>query len=345
MAWTNGFFNSLNGDRKYNANQLSRIFEGLITDGVYESVGNKLAVQPNSGMTVQIGTGRGWFFGHWVNNDSEYLLPLEGSDVLLKRYCAVCIRVDENIEYRSAVPYLKYSDFATDPVKPEMERTETVREYCLAYILIPAGATEITAADIEDTRGYTDLCGWVTGLIEQVDTHTLYTQWQAIWDNFMADKRAEAEDYMTSQTAELEAWKIKEQTDFIVWYENLQTNLEGDVAATLTSKIAILENDVSDLQNELSEVKEKQDSHVLKASGTINGLAWESAENGVYIQAVTVPGVTADNDVLVNPSENYREIYENMNCRCIAQAENSLTFECYDPQDVNVTVEIIIFNI
>ena len=50
MAWTSGFFNSVNGDRLYNADQMSHIFEGLITDGVYESVGNKLAVQPNSGL-------------------------------------------------------------------------------------------------------------------------------------------------------------------------------------------------------------------------------------------------------------------------------------------------------
>lgn len=342
MAWTNGFFNSLNGDRKYNAQQLSRIFEGLITDGVYESVGNKLAVQPNSGMTVQINTGRGWFFGHWVNNDSEYLFVLENADVLLKRYCAVCIRVDENIEYRSAVPYLKYSEFATDPVKPEMERTETVREYCLAYILIPAGATEITAADIEDTRGYTDLCGWVTGLIEQVDTHTLYTQWQALWDKFMADKEAQAESYMTSQSEELEAWKVEQQTDFLAWYENLQTNLEGDVAVTLTSKVTILETDVHNLKEDVADLKEKQ---AIKATGVIDGLGWQSDGEGIYTQIVTIEGVTADNSVFVCPSDDFKEIYETMECKCIAQGENSLTFECYNPQDVNVTVEIIIFNI
>ena len=61
MAWKSGFFNSVNGDRLYNADDMSKIFDGLITDGVYESVDDKLAVQPNSGMTIQIATGRGWF--------------------------------------------------------------------------------------------------------------------------------------------------------------------------------------------------------------------------------------------------------------------------------------------
>lgn len=179
--WSSGFFNSVNGDRVYNAQQMSAIFEGLITDGVYASVGDKLAVQPNNGMTIQIGSGRGWFNKHWVNNSSAYLVTLEESDVTLNRYCAVCVRADDTDAVRDAVPYLKYSDFATTPVKPTMTRTETVKEYCLAYIYIKAGAETITAANIEDTRGNSELCGWVTGLIEQLSTTTLFEQWQAIF--------------------------------------------------------------------------------------------------------------------------------------------------------------------
>lgn len=184
MAWTSGFFNSVNGDRRYNAEQMSKIFEGLITSGVYASVGNKLAVQPNSGMTIQIATGRGWFAHHWVNNDSEYRLTLEESDVVLKRYVAVCIKVDETGAVRDAVPYLKYGEFASSPVKPTMTRTETVKEYCLAYIYVGAGVSEIKASDIEDTRANEALCGWVTGLIEQLNSATLFAQFTAIFNEW-----------------------------------------------------------------------------------------------------------------------------------------------------------------
>lgn len=182
--WNSGFFNSVNGDRTYNADQMSAIFDGLITDGVYASVGNKLAVQPNSGMTIQIATGRGWFGRRWVENESEYLHTLEASDVLLNRYCAVCVRVDTTDGGRKAEPYFKYSEFATNPVKPSMTRTETIREYCLAYVLIRAGAESITAADIEDTRANEALCGWVTGLIEQLNSATLFTQFTAIFNDW-----------------------------------------------------------------------------------------------------------------------------------------------------------------
>ena len=182
--WTSGFFNSVNGDRVYNAQQMSEIFEGLITDGVFEAVGNKMAVQPNSGMVIQIGSGRGWFGKHWVKNSTEYLQALEASDVTLNRYCAVCVRVDENNASRKAEPYFKYSDFATTPVKPTMTRTETIKEYCLAYVYIRAGAETITAADIEDTRADEALCGWVTGLVEQLSSATLFEQFTAIFNNW-----------------------------------------------------------------------------------------------------------------------------------------------------------------
>jgi len=185
--WTSGFFNSVNGDRVYNAQQMSEIFEGLITDGVYESVGDKMAVQPNNGMTIQVATGRGWFNKHWVNNDTAYLITLEDADVTLNRYAAICVRVDDTDSVRDAALYVKYSEYATTPVKPTMTRTSSVNEYCLAYVYIKAGATAITNSDITDTRADESLCGWVTGLIEQLNSATLWTQWEALFNEWFGN--------------------------------------------------------------------------------------------------------------------------------------------------------------
>lgn len=186
MAWEYGFHNSVNGDRVYNADQMSGIFNGLITDGVYEAVANKLAVQPNSGMVIQIATGRGWFNNRWINNTSPYLITLEASDVTLNRYAAICVRGDNSTSVRTTEPYVKYGEYATTPVKPTMTRTDDVKEYCLAYVYIGAGVTEITAGDIEDTRQDSDLCGWVTGLIDQITPDTLYTQFTAQFNEWFS---------------------------------------------------------------------------------------------------------------------------------------------------------------
>lgn len=181
-----GFFNSVNGDRVYNADTMSSIFEGLITDGVFYGVGDKMAVQPNSGMTIQIASGRGWFNKRWAVNTTPYLLTLEASDVTLNRYAAVVIKVDSSESVRSVAPYIKYGQYAINPVKPTMTRSETVNEYCLAYVYIGAGVTAITSANIEDARADENVCGWVTGLIDQLDSNTLFTQFTAIFNEWFS---------------------------------------------------------------------------------------------------------------------------------------------------------------
>ena len=47
MAFSYGFYNSLNGDRKYDSEDLSRMFDGIIYDGVIGAVGDTFAVKAN----------------------------------------------------------------------------------------------------------------------------------------------------------------------------------------------------------------------------------------------------------------------------------------------------------
>ena len=44
MSVTSGFFNSLNGDRRYNAEQMSSIFDGIINDGIFANIGTAFGV-------------------------------------------------------------------------------------------------------------------------------------------------------------------------------------------------------------------------------------------------------------------------------------------------------------
>ena len=62
MAITYGFFNAIKQsdgtyDRTYNADQMSTYFEGLVSDGVYESVDDAMQVLAGTGMQVQVGAG------------------------------------------------------------------------------------------------------------------------------------------------------------------------------------------------------------------------------------------------------------------------------------------------
>jgi hypothetical protein len=201
MAITYGFFNSINNDRRYDADQMSEYFDGLVSNGVYESVGGALQVKAISGeMAVNVQTGRAIINCKWVKNNSALPLSINGSHVTLNRWTAVVIRlnhVDRTIEITT-----KDGTNASDPVKPAMQDDATAKELCLAYIYVKAGATAITQANITDMRP-SNLCGWVTGLIQQVDTSELFLQWQTAYENYFAEMTAEFDDWFATLTSQL----------------------------------------------------------------------------------------------------------------------------------------------
>ena len=82
MAVRSGYFNSRGGDRKYNAEDMSQYFRGLITHGVLQNFGGKFMVVENGGMSVKVKTGRAYFSdGKWMENTAEINLELEPGEI------------------------------------------------------------------------------------------------------------------------------------------------------------------------------------------------------------------------------------------------------------------------
>lgn len=202
MALSFGFFNSLDGDRTYDADQMSEYFDGLISNGVYESVGGALQVKAvtGGGMNVQVMPGRGIINCKWISNNSALILEVTAAHAVLNRWTAVVMRLD--IVNRLMTITTKDGTPASTPTKPSMDNTASVVELCLAYIYVGAGVTSISQANIEDMRA-SDLCGWVTGLIDQVDTSELFLQWQTAFDNYYAEMTAEFDDWLSTLTSQL----------------------------------------------------------------------------------------------------------------------------------------------
>lgn len=200
MALTYGFFNSLNHDRVYNADQMSEYFKGLISDGVYESVGDALQVTAGTGMNVYVGTGRALINSKWAENDAIMTVPVTAAHVTLPRYTAVVIQLD--ITNRLIRITTKDGTPASSPTKPVITtNSATLWELCLAFIYVPAGATQILQANITDTRG--TLCPYVTGIIKQVDTSELFTQWQNAFQNYYNMMTAEFTEWLDTLTEDL----------------------------------------------------------------------------------------------------------------------------------------------
>lgn len=163
-----GFFNAVDGDRLYNADDFNEFFNGILTDtGVYKKSGEAMKVVPNNGMTVNISTGRARILQHWANIPVAESITLPVSDMTLNRYDAIILRY--SVTERTITPMYIQGTTATTPVKPSIMRTASTFDLCLAYIYVKAGVTSITASDIEDTRDDSDLCSYVKLQIDAIN--------------------------------------------------------------------------------------------------------------------------------------------------------------------------------
>ena len=185
-----GFFNSVSGDRKYDADDISNYFVKLISNGVFPNPSNNLQVVAKSGMTVTVKAGFGFINAKYANLTSDYDLTLDAADTTNPRIDRIVLRLN-SANRQFSLTIIK-GEAAAEPVAPDIVRTSTIYDLCLAQITVAANATAITTADIGDRRGYSSLCGYVTGLIQQIDTDDLFDQFEAA---------------------------------FNTWFENLQTNL------------------------------------------------------------------------------------------------------------------------
>lgn len=189
MSVTSGFFNSVNGDRRYNAEQFSAIFDGIIRDGVFASVGHAFSVSPAANNSVAVNTGRAWFDRVWIYNDTLLVLSLAESSAIFDRYDAVVIEVNKDETVRNASIKVITGTAETNPTKPTLAQSSTVTRYPIAYIRRKAGATSVSTSDIEYVVG-SSACPLVTGILEVISNEAVLAQWRGEFDEWFNNLRS-----------------------------------------------------------------------------------------------------------------------------------------------------------
>lgn len=230
----------------YNAQDIMRFMAGK-TSGVYGEEGN-FQVIAKTGMTVTVqaeGMTGGWLsdgakygISFWNANDID--LTVETADGVNPRKDRVV--VSWHIPQQTTVPdiVIRKGTPSANPRPPALVNNGEYAEICLAEINVPAGATEITSYNITDTRLDESLCGLVSMGVEKIPTDGLEAQ-------------------------------------FMDWFEDLQTNLDGDVAYNLQSQITTHINDTAVHLRQLSHSK----------SGTTHALTGLSGVSGTVSAVFT----------------------------------------------------------
>lgn len=243
------FWDDEGGDRTYEASSFERWLKKFFTSGVFL---NDLFVQPSSGMDVVVGSGYANANGKVRFWDEPTTFTLEPANSTYPRIDTIVITRDE-VERTVQLEMVKgqYSGFNPIPTAP-IRNTEKY-QMVIAQILVSAGITAITQADITDTRADSDLCGIVACAVEEYD----FDQWSAQF------------------RAEIAQFKGENLEAFSTWFNNIKGQLSTDAAGHLQNEIDELADSLNansihynnanseltatDVQSAIDEVKEITD--------------------------------------------------------------------------------------
>lgn len=284
MSVTSGFFNSLNHDRRYNAQQMSAIFDGIINDGVFANIGVAFAISVDTGVTINIGKGKAWFNSAWVYNDALLPKTLEGSEVALDRIDAVVIEVDHTESVRMGDIKVVKGTPSSSPKRPTMVDTEHKHQHPLAYIYRKAGSTAISQADITNMVG-TSECPYITGILQVQNIDNIVAQWEAQWNRWYTEQVSQADTGAAELLAEM-------RSEFEIWFADVQALLEDDVATALASQVAALQGKFDDLAREgvvYDTIEDSEVEVILGSDGT-------PLEGRVVIGGVVSSGSTGESN-------------------------------------------------
>lgn len=230
MAVTYGFYNSQNGDRKYDAVQFGEIFDGIINDGVYQSIGSAFLVKPTTGTSVSVGTGRAWFNHTWIKNDSEFQVLLNSAHPIYDRIDAIVFDINSASRINSIT--VVQGEPAETPVKPQIG-TDSSRQYPIAYVTVKKAATSIAISDIDYRVGTKD-CPFVTGPLTVMTMERFVEAWSSEWNDWMSNAKNEYSSSLALSKSKFEAW-----------FSTMQVNLNSNTAANLQNQITELTNTIN----------------------------------------------------------------------------------------------------
>lgn len=309
MSVTFGFYNSLNGDRTYDATQFSSIFDGLITDGVFASIGTAFAVKAGEANTINVGIGRAWFNRTWTLNDSILPLNVPISEVLLDRIDAAVLEVNTSEAVRANSIKVVKGVPSSQPARPTLMSNESIHQYPFCYIYRKAGSSVISQADITNMVGTVEM-PFVTGILQTVSLDELLGQWRAELDTFTENKT----------------------NDFNEWFKSIKDVLDENTAGQLLNMITALQDG-------------KANKSVTRTT-TLYASTWIGSSSP-YTYNLSVSGVTTTSNQELLPSTTITstqlEALQAANIQDGGQASGKLTLKAWgDKPTVNIPVRVII---
>ena len=146
-----GFWDSVNRDRVYSADDMNKPYDMILTDGIIKG-GFAVTAQSPADMTVNVAAGRALLAGKWVDSATQ-VMTVPANATLYSRIDSVILQIDANVSAREASLVYRTGTAAATPQAPALVNTGGITELRIANITVAAGASSIASGNISDTRG------------------------------------------------------------------------------------------------------------------------------------------------------------------------------------------------
>lgn len=254
-------------DRAYLASSFAAYFASFIGNGVFANKLNTLQVIAGTNMTIKVKSGQGWINGYWYENTDDLTLTIQNADGILDRYDSVVLQL--SFIDRTIRTIVKTGSVSSKAQPPQVVRNSDYYELQLAYIYIPKGATSILQQRITDKRADSSVCGFVTGVVDQIDTNEFYTQldgfiqdyinksgdtyndFKQFLDNLKELGSTDKESFNASLN-EL-SQEANEQVNALI--DEIRGLLDGDVATNLQNQVDKLNKNIEDEKSRISKLE------------------------------------------------------------------------------------------
>ena len=186
------------------------------TSGVYAKDSN-FAVSITGTRQITIAPGLAWinyddFKGVSVCSREDTVLTVPDADNTLNRVDRVVLQFDTSSNL--TVIRLKTGTPAVAAQPPDILQNHNQYELGLCTISVPAGSTEITTADITDTRTDEAVCGLMRDGVTGIPTETLLAQYTAILTAMQQSGNAQLQQLAESiKAVDSGSFYTKEQAD------------------------------------------------------------------------------------------------------------------------------------
>jgi hypothetical protein len=257
MAETSGFFNaemvegdgSTTYDRIYYADQFAYYFSKFISNGVYINPATQLKVTSKGELKLNVAVGDAFINGYWYKNDENFELQLAQANGSLPRIDRVVLRWDSLTRYINLA--ILQGNPAATPSAKNLTRNADTWELGLADVYIERGVLSISDSNITDLRPDRTYCGYVAGVVNQIDTTNLFAQFTDAFeqyyekqvmasDKFSSDLAKKYNDYAVLAETNFGKWMTDTKGDFDTWYETIQAMLSDEEAVKLANQISEL---------------------------------------------------------------------------------------------------------